>query len=156
MTMTLDNSRTIQVDRLVNAPPELVFRMLTDPKHLDQWWGPNGFRTETHEMNFSVGGVWRYTMHGPDRDWPNWIRYKEITPPTRLVYDHGGEITEPALFQGTISLEPEADRTRITITLLFQTTEARDATLEFGAVEGGKQTLARLEAYLEMGQACGV
>jgi uncharacterized protein YndB with AHSA1/START domain len=156
MTMSLDNSRKIQVDRLVHAPPELVFRMLTDPKHLDQWWGPNGFRTETHEMNFSVGGVWRYTMHGPDRDWPNWIRYKEITPPTRLVYDHGGEITEPALFQGTISLEPEADGTRITITLLFQTTEARDATLEFGAVEGGKQNLARLEAYLETGQACGI
>ena len=80
---TVDHSdRMIQVDRLIAAPRDLVFQMLTEARHLDQWWGPDGFITETHEMDFSVGGPWRYTMHGPDKDWPNWIRYTESRRPS--------------------------------------------------------------------------
>jgi uncharacterized protein YndB with AHSA1/START domain len=149
MTIALDSSRTIEIDRLIAAPQDLVFRMLTEANHLDQWWGPDGFKTETHEMDFSVGGLWRYTMHGPDgKDWPNWIRYKEISPPGHIFYDHGGESGEPAHFEGSITLKAEGDKTRITLTLLFPTTAARDATIEFGAVEGGRQTLARLDALV--------
>ncbi|CAH0341380.1 SRPBCC family protein [Rhizobium sp. CECT 9324] len=144
-----DPAKILQVDRLVGAPIDLVFKMFTDAGHLDQWWGPDGFRNETHEMDFSVGGLWRYTMHGPDgKDWPNWIRYQDISPPTRIAYAHGGEAGEPAHFDGVITLQTEGDKTRVTITLIFPTTQARDATIEFGAVDGGKQTLARMDAYV--------
>jgi uncharacterized protein YndB with AHSA1/START domain len=148
MATELDPARILQVERLVGAPIDLVFEMFTDARHLDAWWGPDGFRNETHEMEFSVGGLWRYTMHGPDgKDWPNWIRYQEITPPTRIAYEHGGEMGKAAHFHGVITLEPEGDQSRVTLTLIFATPEARDATLKFGVVEGGKQTLARLDAY---------
>jgi uncharacterized protein YndB with AHSA1/START domain len=148
MTATPDPARILEVDRLVAAPIDLVFRVFTEPHHIDQWWGPDGFRNETHEMDFSVGGLWRYTMHGPDgKDWPNWIRYQDITPPTRIAYQHGGEMGEVAHFDGVITLHSEGDKTRVTITLIFPTPEARDATLKFGAVEGGRQTLARLDVY---------
>jgi uncharacterized protein YndB with AHSA1/START domain len=148
MIENLDPARLIQVDRLVGAPIDLVFKVFTDPDHIDQWWGPDGFRNETHEMDFSVGGLWRYTMHGPDgKDWPNWIRYQDITPPTRIAYEHGGEMGEVAHFDGVITLLPEGDKTRVTITLIFPTPEARNATLKFGAVDGGYQTLARLDVY---------
>ncbi len=148
MATELDPARILQVERLVGAPIDLVFEMFTDARHLDAWWGPDGFRNETHEMEFSVGGLWRYIMHGPDgKDWPNWIRYQEITAPTRIAYEHGGEMGEAAHFHGVITLKPEGDQTRVTLTLIFATPEARDATLKFGAVEGGKQTLARLDAY---------
>lgn len=148
MTLGYDPANILQVERLVGAPIELVFRMFSDAHHLDQWWGPDGFQNETHEMDFSVGGLWRYTMHGPDgKDWPNWIRYQDITPPTRIAYQHGAEIGEPAHFDGVITLQPEGTGTRVTLTLIFATPEARDATLKFGAVEGGKQTLARLDTY---------
>ncbi|KPF45451.1 SRPBCC family protein [Rhizobium sp. AAP43] len=148
MTLGYDPAKILQVERLVGAPIELVFRMFSDARHLDQWWGPDGFQNETHEMDFSVGGLWRYTMHGPDgKDWPNWIRYQDITPPTRIAYQHGAEMGEPAHFDGVITLQPEGTGTRVTLTLIFATPEARDATLKFGAVEGGKQTLARLDTY---------
>ncbi|MDY6960371.1 MAG: SRPBCC domain-containing protein, partial [Pseudomonadota bacterium] len=65
MTMQPDPNTSLTVDRLIAAPRELVFKMLTEAGHLDQWWGPDGFKTETHEMDFKVGGMWRYTMHGP-------------------------------------------------------------------------------------------
>ena len=149
MTVQADPNRTLSVSRLVNAPPEQVFSMFSEARHLDAWWGPDGFTNETHELDFSVGGLWRYTMHGPDgKDWPNWIRYREISPPSRLAYDHGAEIGEPAHFQGVITFAAEGPKTRVTLTLVFATAEARDATLKFGAEEGGKQTLAKLEAYL--------
>lgn len=149
MKSQFDPAKMLQVDRLVGAPIDLVFKMFTEAGHLDQWWGPDGFRNETHEMDFSVGGVWRYTMHGPDgKDWPNWIRYHDISPPTRIAYEHGGETGEPAHFEGVITLQAEGNRTRVTITMTFPTAEARDATIKFGAVEGGKQTLARLDAYV--------
>lgn len=148
MAEQLDPARILEVSRLVAAPIDLVFEMFTSETHLDAWWGPDGFRNETHELDFSVGGLWRYTMHGPDgKDWPNWIRYQDILPPTRIAYEHGGEMGEPAHFDGVITLQTEGERTKVTITLIFPSAKARDATLKFGAVDGGHQTLARLDAY---------
>lgn len=145
-----DPSRTISTSRLINAPCDLVFKVFTEAKHIDAWWGPTGFRNETHEMGFFVGGLWRYTMHGPDgKAWPNWIRYKQIIPLQLLVYDHGGEMDEPAHFEGSTTFETQGDQTLVTLRLLFPTAEARDATIKFGAVAGGEQTLARLADYSE-------
>ena len=147
-TAAIDLSRAIEVTRLVSAPRDLVFKVMTEAKHIDAWWGPNGFRNETHEMNFFPGGIWRYTMHGPDgKDWPNWIKYKTIKAPELITYDHGGEVGEPAHFEGSIRLDAQGDKTLVTLSLLFPTAEARDATIKFGAVEGGRQTLARLDEY---------
>jgi uncharacterized protein YndB with AHSA1/START domain len=149
MSGELDPSRIIRIDRLIDAPRALVFEALSDPRHLDAWWGPDGFTNETHAMAFEVGGLWRYTMHGPDgKDWPNWIRYSEITAPERIAYEHGGEIGEPAHFTGLITLAEENGGTRITLTLILPTVEAKQAVVEFGAVEGGQQTLAKLDRFV--------
>lgn len=149
MTDQLDPSKILRIDRLISAPREQVFDALSDARHLDRWWGPDGFTNETHAMDFSVGGLWHYTMVGPDgKVWPNWIRYSEIVRPSRIAYDHGGELDEPAHFRGLMLLAAEGDKTRLSLILIFPTTEARDATLEFGAVQGGEQTLAKLEAYV--------
>lgn len=149
MSAVYDPAKIIRVERTISAPRELVFESLSDADHLDQWWGPDGFVNETHEMDFAVGGLWRYTMHGPDgKDWPNWIRYTEIERPSRIAYHHGGEMDEPAHFDGIILLEEADGKTTVSITLIFPTKETRDATIEFGAVEGGKQTLAKLDLHV--------
>ena len=92
--------RSIIGSRVFDAPRELVFAAFTDPKHLAQWWGPNGFTTTTHSFDFRPGGVWRFVMHGPDgRDYQNRVTYDEIVPPERIVYRHGGgEDVEPVQF----------------------------------------------------------
>lgn len=149
MSAELDPARIIRVERTIAAPREKVFEAFSDPKHLDAWWGPDGFTNETHDMTFSVGGLWRYTMHGPDgKDWPNWIRYTEISPPSRIAYEHGGEMGEPAHFNGVITFEDVNGKTHISLVLVLPTKEDRAAKVEFGAVEGGKQTLAKLERYV--------
>jgi uncharacterized protein YndB with AHSA1/START domain len=146
--------REIVITRTVDAPRTLVWQAWTQPGQIEQWWGPNGFRTTTYERSVKVGGVWRFTMHGPDArygatDFPNRIIYREIVKPERLVYDHDDDAPSPThVFHATITFEEDNGRTKITLRSLFPTVEARDATIKFGAVEGGKQTLARMEAHL--------
>jgi uncharacterized protein YndB with AHSA1/START domain len=152
MPMTDTTDREIITTRVYDYPRELVFKAWTDPKHLDKWWGPNGFRNETHEFNFKVGGIWRFTMHGPDGiDYPNLTTYLEIVPPKRLVYDHGaGHEGEKPLFRATVTFEETNGKTTVTMRAVFSTKEVRDRVVEkHNAIEGGKQTMARLAEYLQ-------
>ena len=108
MTATATTTdREIIVTRVYDAPRELVFDAFTDPKHISQWWGPNGAspRRLTRWM-CEPDGEWRYTMHGPDGvDYPNLMVYHEIKRPERLVYTHGAERRgEPEEFHVTITL----------------------------------------------------
>jgi uncharacterized protein YndB with AHSA1/START domain len=141
--------REIVVERTFDAPRDLVWTAFTEAKHLDQWWGPNGFRNQTSALKLETGGVWRYVMHGPDgKVWPNWIRYQEIVKPERLVYDHGGGESDTPHFHVTITFTAIGQRTRVTMHSLFPSAEALAEVKKFGAVEGGFQTLARLAGHL--------
>jgi uncharacterized protein YndB with AHSA1/START domain len=143
--------REIVFSRVFDAPPEVVFEAWTRPEHLARWWGPRGFTTTTHEMDFRPGGVWRLTMLGPDGvEYPNKIVYDEIVRPERIVYSNrGGQDGVPAQFQSTVTFVAAGPKTQLTMRLVFPSTEARDAVVtKYGAVEGGKQTLERLAEHL--------
>ena len=143
--------REIVLSRVVDAPRELVFAVWLDPKHVGEWWGPNGFRTTTYEMEPRPGGVWRFTMHGPDgTDYENRIEYLEIARPERLVYRHSGAgETEDVRFRAEVTFEAEGAKTRVTLRSVFESAEGRDLVVEkYGAIEGGRQTLERLAAYV--------
>jgi len=58
--------REIVLARVINAPRELVFAAWSDAQHLPQWFGPAGFKIETHEIDVRVGGRWRFDMIAPD------------------------------------------------------------------------------------------
>jgi len=145
--LTNTKGREIILSRVLDAPRELVFKVWTDPKHIINWWGPNGFTNTIHEMNVAPGGVWRFIMHGPDgRDYNNKIIYKEIKEPELLVYDH---VSGP-LFHATVTFENMNGKTKLTLHMVFETVESLEMVIrEFGAIEGGKQTLGRLAEYLK-------
>ena len=143
--------REIVLTRVLEAPRELVWRAWTDPKQVPQWWGPRGFATTTHKMEVTPGGVWRFVMHGPDgRDYQNKITYLEVARPERLVYKHGGEEDlEPVQFQTTVTFEDVGGQTKVTLRMVFPSAEERDRVVkEYGAIEGGRQTLDRLSEHL--------
>jgi uncharacterized protein YndB with AHSA1/START domain len=143
--------RTIVGMREFDAPRALVFSLWTDPKHLAQWWGPNGFTTTTYSFDMRPGGVWRFVMHGPDgRDYQSRITFEEIVSPERIVYRHGGsEDVEPVQFKQTVIFEDLGGRTRITWRGEFPSAAERDRVVkEFGADKGLAQTLARLADYV--------
>lgn len=143
-----ENEREVVLQREVAFARELVWKAMTEPEHQNRWWGPDGFRNEGVSMDFRVGGAWTYEMVGPDGTrYPNHSVFKEITPPSRLVFDHGDG--QRVWFESTITLEETAGGTLITLRHRFPTKESRDEVVEkYGAIEGGKQHLARLEAYV--------
>ena len=148
---TNTGDREIRLARVFNAPRELVFEVWTTPEHAGHWWGPDGFTTTTTSMEVQAGGQWRYVMHGPNgTDYQNLITYKEVVPPERLVYAHGSTDENPEQFQVTVLFAEEDGRTRLNMRMLFRTQEERDrVAMEYGAIQGANQTMARLEAYLE-------
>ena len=144
------SDREIVVSRTIDGPRRLVFKAYTDVRHLAQWWGPNGFTTTTHSFEFRPGGVWDFTMHGPDStDYPNWIEWREIVPPERIVYLHGASDDDPRAFAATVTLVERGTGTEVTMRAVFKTKEQCDEVVErYGAVEGGMQHLGRLAAYV--------
>ena len=137
--------------RLIDAPRELVFAAFKDPHHISQWWGPNGFTTTTYEMDVRVGGQWLFTMHGPDgTDYENRVRYTEVKEAELLAYDHDGGDGADRMhsFKAVITFADEAQKTRVTLRLVCATKEQREMMAKFGAIEGGHQTLSRLDDYL--------
>jgi len=146
------SDREIEITRLLNAPRELVFEVWTNPKHVGNWWGPTGFTiTTTKKIDARIGGEWVYIMHGPDgRNYDNRIRFLEVVKPERLVYLHDtGKDNDPAEFQSVVTFDAAGKQTKVTLRSIFKTKEARDFVVrEFGAIEGAKQHLAKLENYL--------
>ncbi|MBC7872398.1 MAG: SRPBCC domain-containing protein [Ferruginibacter sp.] len=143
--------RELIISRLINAPRELVFEAWTRPEHLVHWYGPDGFTLTNHEIEVKAGGVWKFMMHGPDgRDYPNKIIFIEVEEPERLVYKHAGEDdTEPVNFHVTVTFEKEGNQTKLTMNSVFDSAEDLDrVNREYGAIEGGKQTVNRLAEYL--------
>ena len=148
--------REIVMSRVFDAPRELVWEAMTNPQHVVNWWGPHGFTTTIETMDLRPGGIWKHVMHGPDgTDYPNKSIFTEVTKPERIVYVHGGSREGgPAVhFVATWSFDVvDENRTRLTLRQVYETTEARDLIArEYGAVEGAKQTFARLGEFLKPG-----
>ena len=135
--------------RFFNAPRELVFKAFTDPKHVTQWWGPNGFTTTTLVMDVRMGGTWRYIMHGPDgKEYTNRIVYSEVVPPEKLVYEHGEDIdNDPMRFHVTIIFETTNGGTQLTMRMLFASAAQWQEVRKY-AEPGHRQTMDKLEKFL--------
>jgi len=146
----------IVISRVLHAPRDLVWEAWTNPKHVVNWWGPRGFTNTTKRHEFRVGGYWEHMMHGPDgTNYPNKARFLEIVPLERITFVLGGgsdleaDERRGATFMATWTFETvEGIKTRLTGRMVFPSKEARDRVVrDFGAIEGGKQTLERAAEY---------
>lgn len=145
---TNDNERELVIQREVPFDRDLVWMAMTETQHQNRWWGPDGFHNEDVRMDFRVGGTWTFVMVGPDGTrYPNHSVFKEITPPSRWVFEHGDG--ERVWFEATVTLEETPTGTLVTMRQLYSSRESRDEVVaKYGALEGGRQHLAKLEAYI--------
>lgn len=138
--------------RLVAAPRDLVWMVWTEPKHLAEWWGPDGFRLITETFDFRQGGEWIHTMIGPDgTEYPNHSVFAEIVPQERIVYEHAGSsATTPRISMSKVAtFESKGEQTVITLRLVFETIEEyNNAVNVYGAARGGQQALEKLAEYV--------
>ena len=148
-TWALD--REIVLSRVIAAPRERVFQAWTDPAQIVQWFGPDGFKVESLECDVRAGGRWRFVYTGPDGTrYDNRMVFLRVEAPRLIEIEHGTDKDEdPARFKVTVTFDAQSDgKTLLTMRQLHSTKEQRDATVGFGAVEFGYQTLGKLARHL--------
>ena len=134
-TVTTPNELEIRVERIFDAPRAHVFSVWTDPELIPEWWGDG---TVVEEMDVRPGGTYRFrTAYGVVEG-----EFREVDAPARLVQTFMNHLQ-------TLEFEDLGERTKLTQTMRFATTEERDTTMQYGAEEGAKSGFARVDALLQ-------
>jgi uncharacterized protein YndB with AHSA1/START domain len=144
--ITTTSDRELVIERLLNAPIELVWEVFTEPDHIKNWWGPNGFTNTIFRMDIKPGGTWDFIMHGPDgRDYKNKNIFLEVVKHERIVYEH---VSTPKHVT-TITFTEKENKTLLKWRMVFDTVEEKENVIKvFKADEGLKQNVGKLEKYL--------
>jgi uncharacterized protein YndB with AHSA1/START domain len=147
-TLTTPGARDIHIERIFNASRDRVWQAFTDPSLVAQWWG-RGNKLVIERMDVERGGHWRFVEHG--RDGVNGFegRYREVTPPERLVHTFEWDGMPGYVFIETVTFEDLGDgRTRVVTTSLFHTAEERNGILQSGMEQGLNESYAALDRLL--------
>jgi uncharacterized protein YndB with AHSA1/START domain len=148
LTVTTPSDREILMTRVFDAPRELVWRAFTDPELVAKWWG-RGNKLVIERMEVERGGHWRYVEHGPDGAHGFEGRYREVTPPERLVQTFEWDGMPGYVVVNSTTFEALGERqTRVVTTSLFHTTEERDGMLQSGMEIGLGESYAALDRLL--------
>ena len=140
--------REIRIERVFDAPVELVWRAFTDPELLAQWWG-RGNKLVIERLEVERGGHWRFVEHSPDGVHGFEGRYREVTPPERLVQTFEWDGMPGYVSVDTAEFEDLGDgRTKVVTTSLFHTTDERDGMLASGMADGLNQSYVALDDLL--------
>lgn len=137
--------RELLITRTLNAPIDLVWEVWTQPEHIVNWWGPNGFTNTISTMDMQPGGEWNLIMHGPDgTDYVNKSTFKEVIPFKKISYEH----FNPHII-ATIDFEAQGEKTSLNWHMLFDSEEILKAIVKaHNAAEGLKQNVEKLSMYL--------
>jgi uncharacterized protein YndB with AHSA1/START domain len=152
LIVTLPSDREIMMTRVFDAPRELVFKAMTDPKAIPRWWGPAVYTTTVEKMDVRPGGAWRFVQKSLDGNMFafNGV-YREVTPPERLVYTFEFEGMPGHVSMETITLEQLPDgKTKMTDLTRFDNVEDRDGMLQSGMEKGANESMERLDEYLRL------
>jgi len=143
------SDREIRIERVFAAPRDRVWRAMTDPALVAQWWG-RGNTLVIERFEVTRGGHWRFVEHAPDGSEHGFEgRFREVTPPERIVqtFEWDGMPGHVAVEHTT--LEDLGDgRTKLTTVSLFHTTAERDGMLHSGMEGGVNQSYEALDAVL--------
>lgn len=146
----MPQNNELKIIRVYDAPLKTVWDAWTDTEQVAKWWGPRGFTLTTHSKDLKTGGHWHYTMHGPDgTDYPNKTVYLEVDKYKRLVYDHGANDNQPALFRVTVLFSETKGKTKMDMTMRFASPEVLEHSKKIIKSADGNSTWDRLAEYLE-------
>ncbi|HEX2050366.1 MAG TPA: SRPBCC family protein [Actinomycetota bacterium] len=152
--VTTPSDREIAMERVFDAPRELVFEAHTSCEHMANWWGPHGYTFGACELDFRPGGKWRIVHRSPEgEEFTFYGEFREIVPPERIVWTFGfeGMPGEPAV--ETLTLEEHDGKTTLRALSVYDSRATRDAMLESGMESGASESMERLDDYLEVLEA---
>ena len=160
MNFTKDTAnKQLHVMRTFNAPQEKVWKAWTDSTILDQWWGPKPWNAKTKIMDFRVGGMWLYTMVGPDGSnnemWSK-VEFNAINAPysfesTNFFCDENGDRLPafPNTTHWAVNMKEENGVTTVNVTLTFDELAGLEKLVAMGFQGGFTMGLQQLEELLQ-------
>lgn len=157
------DGNTLVLERVFQAPRELVFKAFSEAEHLKHWWGPKGWTLPVCNVDFRPGGTWHYCMKCVDKNqgdfygMESWGKalYKEITVPEQVIYTDGfsdaegnisKDLPETLVQLDFIDLEGQTKLVNIS---KYTSPEALQQVIDMGMLEGISQTFDNLDAHLE-------
>ena len=167
MTSNIEAGQTLVLERVFNAPRELVFAAFSQAEHLRHWWAPRGWEMSACTVDLRPGGRWHYCMKCVDENqgefygmesWGLGI-YREIHAPERIVYtdyfsDAEGNINPdlpPTL--STLTFEEVGGGTRVVNRAEYNSEQALKTVLDMGMLQGVTETWDRLAEHLQAKQS---
>lgn len=112
------SDRTVQLHRVLRAPPERVYRAFIDAGAMAKWLPPHGFTCTVHQMDARVGGTFRMSFHqfsnGQAHSFSG--EYLEMVPNGRLRYtDRFDDPNLPGVLEVTVDFKPVLCGTELAI-----------------------------------------
>jgi uncharacterized protein YndB with AHSA1/START domain len=143
--------RELVITRVFDAPARLLFAAYSTRELIMKWFGPKGWPVTLCEMDFRVGGRFRFAMTGPDgqQNTPFGGEYLEIVPDRKIVYDNGFELPDAEKMVVTVTFEEAGGKTTLTMHTLFGSVAMRNEHVGGGFEQGvgsGLDQLADLVA----------
>lgn len=147
-----DPKLDLVLERVVDVPPELVWKAWTEPKHLVKWFTPAPWTTVDCEIDLRPGGIFRTVMRSPEgEDHDNSGCYLEIVENRKLVFTDallpGFRPRDGGFFTGIIDIAPEGNGTRYTATAIYKDEAGRKAHEDMGFHNGWGKALDQLVAW---------
>lgn len=162
MTFKAEGQEII-LERVFDAPRELVFKAFSEAEHLKHWWGPRGWTLTVCNVDFRPGGAWHYCMKCMDKnqgdfyEFESWGKgvYKEIVEGEKIVYvdyfsdAEGNEAEGMPPSEITLTFTEHEGKTKVVNRAKFESPEALKTVLEMGVEPGIRQTWDRLAEHLQ-------
>ena len=148
-TVTLPSDRETVMERIFDAPRELVFKAFTEPALIPKWWGQRNTTTTVDKMEVKPGGLWRFVQRDADGNEYGFNgQYREIVPPERLAYTFEFEGMPGHMLLETVTFEEQAGKTKVQVLSLFDSVADRDGMLQSGMETGANESYDRLAELL--------
>jgi uncharacterized protein YndB with AHSA1/START domain len=156
-----DGPLDLSLNRVIDAPAALVWKVWTDPAHLKQWWAPKPWTTVACELDLRPGGVFRTVMRSPEeQDFPHIFCFIELVENRKLILTNAlapGYRPAPAppsmggepdcagiLFTAIVTLEEQAGKTHYSVVVLHKDEAGRKLHEQLGFYEGWGTCLDQL------------
>lgn len=148
--VTTPSERVIEMTRLFDATRERVFEAMTRPEHVTRWWGRlgDGYSVPVCEIDLRPGGAWRWVNRHPHGEATFYGEYREIEPPSKLVYTEIFADFPDTVSVITVRFTSEGQKTRYTATCEYPSQQVRDLVMSTGMDQGAARSLDQLELLL--------
>ncbi|WP_044640025.1 SRPBCC domain-containing protein [Risungbinella massiliensis] len=151
------------LERVFDAPRELVFKAFSEAEHLKHWWGPRGWTLTVCNIDFRPGGIWHYCMKCIDQNqgdfygFESWGKgvYQEIVESEKIVYiDYfsdakGNEAEGMPATKVTLTFVEHDGKTKLINRAIYDSPEALQTVLDMGMEQGITETWDRLAEHLQ-------